>query len=396
MEPDRDFLHARVTIPNASLGNDRGEKLYVLDVDSSPDTSSCVGSCGKTWSPFVAAPDAKPLAGWSVIARADGVRQWAYQHKPLYRPADGVEPRIPDNGVDPGHSTNVSDPVPAPPPKPDWQVALFTPEAAVALPLGFGLQNINEAGGYGLVDRNGMTIYAFLGEARDDRQACFGESCETQWKPMVASELAHGVGDFSLVIRADGSRQWAYKNQPLYTFDGDLVPGAAAGRDVDKRWHVALLFNYFVPADVRFVTGLHGVSLATRSGHTLYTRNVFIFQGGGFDIYNGLLRPYSKGKRLGARGCDDECLAKWRPFLAPADAAPSGFWEITLRPDGARQWAYKGYALYTYAGDEKAGEVNGNNLFDLIKDDNGPYSMADGELGTIRGSPALFWHIAMP
>ncbi len=43
----------------------------------------------------------------------------------------------------------------------------------------------------------------------------------------------------------------------------------------------------------------------------------------------------------------------------------------------------------TYVGD-------GNNLFDLIHDDKGPYSMADAGLGYGRGAAALFWHIATP
>src|SRR4051812_3317154 len=77
VEPDRDFMHARVTIPNASLSNDQGEKLYVLDIDTSPDKSMCAGSCAKAWAPFVAGTDARSFADWSVIAREDGVRQWA-------------------------------------------------------------------------------------------------------------------------------------------------------------------------------------------------------------------------------------------------------------------------------------------------------------------------------
>ena len=36
------------------------------------------------------------------------------------------------------------------------------------------------------------------------------------------------------------------------------------------------------------------------------------------------------------------------------------------RPDGARQWVYKGFALYTYAGD-KPGDINGNEIYDLAQ-----------------------------
>ena len=36
------------------------------------------------------------------------------------------------------------------------------------------------------------------------------------------------------------------------------------------------------------------------------------------------------------------------------------------RPDGSRQWAYKGSALYTYAGDTAPGDIKGNNKAVII------------------------------
>ena len=61
-----------------------------------------------------------------------------------------------------------------------------------------------------------------------------------------------------------------------------------------------------------------------------------------------------------------DCNKVWRPYLAPKDAQPSGFWDIATRDDGTRQWVYSGYAMWTYAGDKKPGEINGNDAFDFV------------------------------
>ncbi|HMD01612.1 MAG TPA: hypothetical protein VKG44_01485 [Candidatus Baltobacteraceae bacterium] len=75
------------------------------------------------------------------------------------------------------------------------------------------------------------------------------------------------------------------------------------------------------------------------------------------------------------------CSAVWPPVQPPAGsssvrrtaALPTG-WSIIHRPDGIAQLAYQGRALYTFIGDNAAGNVNGDNLL---------------EFGAI-------WHIARP
>ena len=95
-----------------------------------------------------------------------------------------------------------------------------------------------------------------------------------------------------------------------------------------------------------------------------------------------------------AAGCDRECLKEWKPFVAAADARPNGYWQIAVRPDGTRQWEYKGYVLYTYVRDSQSGDVNGNDMYDLV-DGSEPdrYSAAEG--GGSVGA-AVFWHVATP
>lgn len=65
-------------------------------------------------------------------------------------------------------------------------------------------------------------------------------------------------------------------------------------------------------------------------------------------------------------GCVAGCLETWKPVLAPENGQGSGFWEVAIRPDGAKQWAYKGAPLYTYAGDKQPGDDRGDNRHDVV------------------------------
>jgi predicted lipoprotein with Yx(FWY)xxD motif len=91
--------------------------------------------------------------------------------------------------------------------------------------------------------------------------------------------------------------------------------------------------------------------LATPAGATLYT----------FD---------KDTANSGKSACNGPCAANWPPFAAQASDAPSGEFSIVTRDDGSRQWAYKGWPLYTFAKDAKPGDTAGEgkgNVWHLIK-----------------------------
>lgn len=60
-----------------------GKTLYTFAKDAA-DKSACVAQCAKNWPPFAAAADAKAQGDWTLVARDDGTKQWAYKGKPLY------------------------------------------------------------------------------------------------------------------------------------------------------------------------------------------------------------------------------------------------------------------------------------------------------------------------
>jgi len=82
------------------------------------------------------------------------------------------------------------------------------------------------AGGL-LVDAQGMTLYTFDKDVHG-RSNCNG-GCAAAWPPVAAVEDAGATGDFTVVTRDDGARQWAYKGSPLYRFAADAKAGDVNG-----------------------------------------------------------------------------------------------------------------------------------------------------------------------
>src|SRR5207248_1610354 len=41
-------------------------------------------TCLERWPPFVPSENAKPAGKWTVVSRAEGFKQWAYEGRPLY------------------------------------------------------------------------------------------------------------------------------------------------------------------------------------------------------------------------------------------------------------------------------------------------------------------------
>ena len=88
-----------------------------------------------------------------------------------------------------------------------------------------------------LTDGNGMTLYTF-DKDKQGESVCYG-ACAVSWPPFLVGENAKTKKGFDVITRKDGSKQWTYKNQPLYTWVGDSKPGDTNGDGVQGVWHVA-------------------------------------------------------------------------------------------------------------------------------------------------------------
>ena len=64
-----------------------------------------------------------------------------------------------------------------------------------------------------------MTLYVYDGDQRG-KSSC-DKLCTAVWNILRAADNAEPKGDWTVVQRDDGRKQWAYKGKPVYTFYDD-------------------------------------------------------------------------------------------------------------------------------------------------------------------------------
>jgi predicted lipoprotein with Yx(FWY)xxD motif len=94
------------------------------------------------------------------------------------------------------------------------------------------------AKGHTLTNELGMTLYTFDKDS-GGKSVCNGQ-CAANWPAFTATAEAEASGSYTIVIRDDGSRQWAYNGRPLYTWIKDVKPGDITGDGfLNGAWRVA-------------------------------------------------------------------------------------------------------------------------------------------------------------
>lgn len=80
-----------------------------------------------------------------------------------------------------------------------------------------------------------LPLYVFDGDA-DGKSNC-NAVCAAVWPIIRADAAAKPTGDWTIIAREDGKRQWAYKGRPVYTFYLDR-PGAPKGEGRLADWYL--------------------------------------------------------------------------------------------------------------------------------------------------------------
>ena len=369
----------KVPTARTVFADTQGRPAYMFDKGTEAGKSSCSDDCARSWLPVAASADAKGADGWTVIVRTDGSRQWALKGKPLYISAKDKPFGQP--------TANGSDEA--------WHVALFAPDEALEKPDGIAAHELPKANGIGLVDERDMTLYVFDGADLSQRQLCENADCAYRWKPVAAAAVARPIGEFSVVAGPGGSPQWAFRGQPLFSFDGDNEPGETMGEQPDKHWRSALVVRYFQPDGISIRRNhFGGVNLATKSGQTIYVRDRSSYMQG-HSLRRGIPLVPAAGRAIGLSSCDAACAKTWPPVKAPSDAQPDGFWDVATRDDGSKQWVYMGYPLFLYSGDKEPGDMNGYDIYEFMPGQD-PLKTANLPPMMPHGSAALVWRQASP
>ena len=88
-----------------------------------------------------------------------------------------------------------------------------------------------------LVNNAGMTLYTFDKDL-PGKSNCNGQ-CAVNWPPLAAKADDKTSGSWTVVTRDDGSKQWAYKGKPVYTWIKDQKAGDKTGDGVNNVWRIA-------------------------------------------------------------------------------------------------------------------------------------------------------------
>lgn len=89
-----------------------------------------------------------------------------------------------------------------------------------------------------LIGPNGKTLYTYAKDGKNTGASECYDQCAVNWPPLPAAATAKPAGDYSIIIRADGMRQWAFKGQPLYYFAKDAKAGDKMGDGLGGNWKI--------------------------------------------------------------------------------------------------------------------------------------------------------------
>ena len=175
------------------------------------------------------------------------------------------------------------------------------------------------------------------------------QACTQRWPIVVAPADAKAVGNFTIVNRPDGIKQWAYRGYGLYTSDLDTIPGetngARSGRNRDPNSSVA-----------REVVGPSPAVPPQFKVAPMELGRMLIATSNSYSIYANEKDTPTKSN------CYDACLADWTPMLAPEFAVSQGEWSVLVRRGGEKQWVFRGKPLYTHVTDTKAHGYMGSDV----------------------------------
>ncbi|MFB7173008.1 SCO0930 family lipoprotein [Streptomyces sp. NPDC056254] len=246
-----------------------------------------------------------------------------------------------------------------------------------------------------LTDSAGLTLYRFDKDtAKPPKSNCEGD-CAKTWPVVAAGDVTAPAGmDPSLlgeVVRGDGSKQLTVDGWPVYRFNKDAKPGDVKGQGVGGVWFAfgadgKKAAKGAVPAEAApapaspapapdasaapakpappaeappadAAAPAPGLSVAKDP-----KLGEHIVDGNGMTVYR--FKKDSAWPMVS--NCVGDCLAKW-PVVPPVDKANAkGItqknFSVLDRPDGQKQQTVDCWPIYTFSGDKKPGDTNGQGV----------------------------------
>ncbi|MFJ2595725.1 SCO0930 family lipoprotein [Streptomyces erythrochromogenes] len=239
--------------------------------------------------------------------------------------------------------------------------------------------SVTEQLGSVLTDSAGLTLYRFDKDtAKPPKSNCEGD-CAKTWPVVAAGDVTAASGmDPSLlgeVVRSDGTKQLTVAGWPAYRFNKDAKPGDINGQGVGGVWFAfgpdgkkaakAAPAEAAPAASAAPAEGAPAEAAEAAPGLSVAKDpklGEHIVDGKGMTVYR-----FKKDTAWPmVSNCVGDCLAKW-PVVPPVDKANAkGITEknyrVMDRPDGKKQQTVDCWPVYTFSGDKKPGDTNGQGV----------------------------------
>lgn len=186
-----------------------------------------------------------------------------------------------------------------------------------------------------------------------------GPRCPRRVPRLPAGTEASLIGE---VTRADGTKQLTVAGWPMYRYAKDTAPGDANGQGVGGTWFAAAPDGKKAAVNADGPSGGAEADLAGLSVRKDPELGDVVVDKRGMTVYR-----FKKDSAWPMKSaCTGDCLEKW-PVVPPVQkndvdgVTTKGF--VTFnRPDGIQQQSLDCWPVYTFSGDKKPGDTNGQGV----------------------------------
>ncbi|MEU8433707.1 SCO0930 family lipoprotein [Streptomyces sp. NPDC029216] len=236
--------------------------------------------------------------------------------------------------------------------------------AGAAKPGGLLAVSTTDQLGAVLTDGAGFTLYRFDKDtAKPPASNCDGD-CAKAWPVVPAGDVSAAAGMdptvLGEVVRKDGSKQLTVAGWPAYRYAKDTKAGEVNGQGVGGTWFALAPDGKKAAKPAAPPAGAPGQAAGALTVAKDAKLGDHVVDGSGMTVYR--FKPDTAWPMVSK--CTGDCLAKW-PAVPPAERG-SGIVEknylVLDRPDGKKQQTVNCWPVYTFTGDKKPGDVNGQGV----------------------------------
>lgn len=217
-----------------------------------------------------------------------------------------------------------------------------------------------------LTDSEGFTLYRFDKDTASPPETNCDGDCAKAWPAVPAGDATAAAGTAASLLgevaRPDGTKQLTVAGWPMYRYAQDAKPGEAKGQGVGGTWFASAPDGKKAAVNADGPSGAEPADLAGLSVRKDPKLGDIVVDKRGMTVYR-----FKKDSAWPMKtACTGDCLKKW-PVVSPVEkndvkgVTTKGFGTFN-RPDGFKQQFLDCWPIYTFSGDARPGDTNGQGI----------------------------------